>query len=396
MKKEITHIDLFSGVGGIATGMHAAGLKTLAAVEKVQSCVESYRANHLDTPVIHKDVRKVTKADFSRLGIKSVDLVTAGMPCETFSTAGATSRSFYDHRQTLFSEAIRIAKLLSADYILLENVPALLTKKLEKYGSKYVVELIYEELESAGFINHKTVVLNSADFGVPQNRERLFIFATTKDVDLVTPQPDKKRISIHQALIDLPKILANQGESIAAYKKSTNDYTELMKNVRFWKTDLSVPKIPSYHIAPKHRPQTLKRFSLIEQGEGLRDLFKKHSEAQIKKLQEEKVLPKKWYIQRNRRLLPKSQAPTVTSHCIDEFIHPTLNRALTVREIARLQSFPDWYDVAGGPMICPHMYETQDKYEQLGDAVPPLVAYHWGNAITSVIKNAKPRKISRR
>ena len=104
----------------------------------------------------------------------------------------------------------------------------------------------------------------------------------------------------------------------------------------------------------------------------------------IKTLQGKGVLPKKWYIQRNRRLCPNSLSPTVTSHCLDELLHPTENRCLSVREVARLQSFPDHYNFAGGPFLCPHIYETQDKYEQIGDAVPPLLAYSWGVQIRNI------------
>jgi len=157
-----------------------------------------------------------------------------------------------------------------------------------------------------------------------------------------------------------------------------------MKDNSFWKL-----KEPSscltYHEAPKHRQATLKRFALLEPGEGLRDLFKKFSAEEIEQLQKERILPKKWYIQRNRRLRNDVPSVTVTSHCLDELVHPTQNRALTVREVARLQSFPDSYDFKGGPFICPHMYETQDKYEQIGDAVPPLLAYHWAITLRDIL-----------
>ena len=102
-------------------------------------------------------------------------------------------------------------------------------------------------------------------------------------------------------------------------------------------------------------------------------------------LQARKILPKKWFIQRNQRLIATQPSITITSHCIDETVHPTLNRALTVREVARLQSFPDAYDFKGGPYICPHIYETQDKYEQIGDAIPPLLAYQWGRVVEEIL-----------
>ena len=103
-------------------------------------------------------------------------------------------------------------------------------------------------------------------------------------------------------------------------------------------------------------------------------LFKKFNEEEIKRLQANRVLPKKWFIQRNKRLVQDQPSKTVTSHCLDELVHPEMDRCLTVREVARLQGFPDFYDFIGGPFICPHISETQDKYEQIGDAVPPLLA----------------------
>jgi DNA (cytosine-5)-methyltransferase 1 len=93
------------------------------------------------------------------------------------------------------------------------------------------------------------------------------------------------------------------------------------------------------------------------------------------------------FIKRNYRLREEEASPTVTSHCLDEFVHPTFDRALTVRECARLQSFPDSYDFCGGPYLVPHIDRTvQDKYEQIGDAVPPLLAYAWGTTITGILE----------
>lgn len=137
----------------------------------------------------------------------------------------------------------------------------------------------------------------------------------------------------------------------------------------------------------KHRPQTLRRFSLLKQGESLKTLFERYHGDELKNLQTQKVLPKKMFIKRNYRLRLNEPSPTVTSHCLDEFVHPVYDRALTVRECARLQSFPDSYNFVGGPYIVPHIDRTvQDKYEQIGDAVPPLLAYAWGKTIIQIIK----------
>ena len=193
-------------------------------------------------------------------------------------------------------------------------------------------------------------------------------------------------VSVSEAFIGLPFIEANTGECTKYDRKVASPYSQLMKDNTFWKIEGN--KKLTYHIAPKHRPNTLKRLELVEQGEGLKDLFFKFPEDEVKRLQSEKILPNKWYIQRNRRLYPNKPSPTVTSHCLDELVHPFINRSLTIREVARLQSFPDSYEFAGGPMVCPHMAETQDKYEQVGDAVPPLLAYHWGLHLISILEDA--------
>jgi len=379
----IRHLDCFSGPGGFCTGMHAAGIQTVAAVEKVDSCVETYRANHPGVKVFAGDIRSVKAAGIGRIA-GGVDIITSGMPCETFSTAGARSRSFYDARQQLFMEPIRLGRILRAPLILFENVPGILTKKVERGGKRRVIEDLYKCLEEAGYRNHATWVLDAVHYGVPQHRDRLFILASRRNIPLKPPAPLDCHVTVADALTGIPQVEANSGEYHGAYQRAQNSYTRLMKDNGFWRLPHPAAGC-TYHTAPNHRAGTLERFKLIEQGEGLRDLFNKFTPAQREQLQAGRVLPKKWYIQRNRRLVADEPSHTVTSHCLDELVHPTLNRCLTVREAARLQSFPDNYDFRGGPVLCPHIFETQDKYEQIGDAVPPLMAFHWGSAIRQIL-----------
>ncbi len=388
--KLYTHIDCFSGPGGICTGFHAAGLKTLVAIECIKSCVDTYSANHPDVHVIHSDIRDVKPEQILPFIPKGgVDIVTSGMPCETFSTAGNRSRSFYDDRQFLFREGIRIAKICNAKMILFENVPAITTKTAEKGSEVLIVSMLKKELADAGYKNMKEFTLDSTQFGVPQKRNRFFILAARDPKFILgAPAPTSDRVvSVREAFVDIPNVIPNSNRARTTYLKSHSAYSDLMRNDAFWKRKTKSKGL-TYHMPMKHRACTIERFGLLNPGESLKDLFDRYTGEERKALQDRHVLPKKMFIKRNYRLIADEPSPTVTSHCLDEFVHPTYNRALTVRECARLQSFPDSYDFCGGPYLVPHVDRTvQDKYEQIGDAVPPLLAYAWGKKIISILES---------
>ena len=390
--KQYTHIDCFSGPGGICTGFHAAGFKTLVAIEYIKSCVDTYSANHPGVPVIHSDIRDVKPEHILPFIPKDgVDIVTSGMPCETFSTAGNRSRSFYDDRQFLFREGIRIARICNAKMILFENVPAITTKTVEKGSEVLIVSMLKKELSDAGYRNMKEFTLDSTQYGVPQKRNRFFILAA-KDSKYILDAPvptAKKVVSVREAFIDIPNVIPNSNKARTTYLKSRSAYSDLMRDDAFWKRDTKSKGL-TYHMPMKHRACTIERFGLLKSGESLKDLFDRYTGEKREELQSRRVLPKKMFIKRNYRLIADEPSPTVTSHCLDEFVHPTYNRALTVRECARLQSFPDSYDFCGGPYLVPHVDRTvQDKYEQIGDAVPPLLAYAWGKKIISILETEK-------
>lgn len=385
-----THIDCFSGPGGICTGFHAAGLKTLVAIECIKSCVETYSANHPEVHVIHSDIRDVTAEQIlPHIPADGVDIVSSGMPCETFSTAGNTSRSFYDDRQFLFREGIRIAQIANAKMILFENVPAIATKTVEKGAEELIVDVLKRELAAAGYENFIEVILNAANYGVPQRRNRFFILAAKdRHIQLSAPLPThKKEVTVKEAFAGLSNVIPNSNVPAEQYTTESSPFAKKMRDNRFWKLGAGTCKTVSYHMPMKHRACTLERFALLKQGESLKNLFERFEGKEREELQARRVLPKKMFIKRNYRLKLDEPSPTVTSHCLDEFVHPVFNRALTVRECARLQSFPDCYDFAGGPYIVPHIDRTvQDKYEQIGDAVPPLLAYAWGKKIIELLE----------
>lgn len=370
--------------------MHAAGFDTKVAIEYIQSCVDTYSANHPEVHVIHSDIRDVTAEQIlPYIPASGVDLVTSGMPCETFSTAGNRSRSFYDDRQLLFREGIRIAKISKAKLILFENVPAITTKTVEKHSKELIVDLLKKELAEAGYPNQHEVVLSADQFGVPQKRKRFFILASRfADWKLSEPKPtpNAREVTVAEAFAGLPNVIPNSEIEGTAYTGEESDFSRRMKDDAFWNRPAGTGAI-TYHKPMKHRACTLKRFALLHQGESLKDLFERYTGEEREALQAERILPKKMFIKRNYRLILNEPSPTVTSHCLDEFVHPLHDRALTVRECARLQSFPDSYDFCGGPYLVPHIDRTvQDKYEQIGDAVPPLLAYAWGKKIAAILE----------
>lgn len=384
----LTHIDCFSGPGGFCTGLHAAGFETLVAIEYIKSCVETYSYNHPEVHVIHSDIRDVQAEQIlPYIPSEGVDLVTSGMPCETFSTAGNSSRAAYDDRQFLFREGIRIAKISNAKMILFENVPNIQNKRIAKDSKELVIDYLKRELVEAGYKNYREFVLDASKYGVPQKRRRFFILAS-KDPNLVIEAPKEtcqQEVTVRDAFIDIPEVVANTWTENSEYMDFESSYSQLMKNDTFWRRTTKEHRLLN-HLPMNHRKHIIERFQILQQGEGLKGLFARLTPEELAEYQSRKVIPKTIYVKRNYRLRWDEAAPTVTSHCLDEFVHPEQARALTVRECARLQSFPDSYDFVGGPYLVAHDDRTQqDKYEQIGDAVPPLLAYAWGLKITEIL-----------
>lgn len=386
--KKLTHIDCFSGPGGICTGLHAAGFQTLVAIEYIKSCVDTYSKNHPEVHVIHSDIRNVTSEQIlPYIPEGGVDLVTSGMPCETFSTAGNSSRAAYDDRQFLFREGIRVAQITNAKFLLFENVPAITTKRVSKNSKKLIIDVLKKELKDAGYGNYIEVILDASKYGVPQRRKRLFILASRypKWKLSAPPETTTTEVTVRDAFIDIPEVIANTWTENPNYIDQDSEYSLLMKDDSFWhrKTD---KHLLLNHLPMNHRKYIIERFGILQQGEGLKELFSRFQGKELEELQARKVIPKTIYVKRNYRLRPEDASPTVTSHCLDEFVHPYQDRALTVRECARLQSFPDSYDFCGGPYLVAHDDRSQqDKYEQIGDAVPPLLAYAWGIHINKML-----------
>lgn len=434
-----TSIDLFSGPGGLCTGLKAVGIKPLIAVEISDWTVETYKASHntdvlkldefLENPesqshlfgksdktlLIHGDIRKISNELIDlilnkRFGVRSVDLVTGGAPCESFSLAG--QRREDDERNNLFLNLERIAKHVDAKMILFENVKGLLSKPLNGVrGGMY--QLICDEFEQPdengvafNLVSRdpQIVLLKAVDYGVPQNRERVILIGINSKYNATFNYPsithgengDFPYVTVRDAIMDLPQIESKEGseEIVHDINSFMNDNLPPQQIEYLKYISGEIFKVPNHlinkkgivnsHIGPGHTPKILKRLSHILPGEGMKQAAERLIAEGREDLRNE-LFPNKLYAARNRRLRLDEPSFTVTSHCLDEMVHPVLNRSITPREAARLQSFPDWYQFKG-PYVKFHSDPEQDRYEQIGDAIPPILGYVLGVEIVNTLK----------
>jgi DNA (cytosine-5)-methyltransferase 1 len=436
-----TSIDLFSGAGGLTTGLKLCRIKPLIAVEMNAETVETYASNHevdiLDlekylsgeisyeelflpnskTVLIKGDIRDVSitlikKILNERFLTETVDMVTGGPPCESFSIAGKRLQN--DHRDFLFVNMSNIAKSVDADLLLFENVKGILSKKKGE-GIKSIFQEVCDEFEKPDSKNgisfridywqKNDIVHNCAEYGVPQIRERVFLVGiNSKHKTAHFKYPKKTHgegslipyVTVKDALEDLPYV--NVEEEVNHYELSETmiDSLSNVSQKEFLKFVRGIT--PNSHIktsngtldshrASKHFAKIIKRMSMIMPGESMKTAAERLVLEGKENLREE-YFPKKPYGARYRRLKSNSPSFTVTSHSFDEMIHPDLNRALTPREAARLQTFPDYY-VFKGPFVVFHSDPKQDRYEQIGDAVPPLMGYRLGEEIVNTLEQIK-------
>ncbi|MCI9146498.1 MAG: DNA cytosine methyltransferase [Eubacterium sp.] len=380
---------------------------------KNEEYLNSFMVESTKSIVIHGDINLVSsklikKFLYARYGIDSdketIDVVSGGAPCESFSIAG--TRTAGDERDDLFSNIVRIARTVNTKAILFENVKGLFSKS--KNGVKgaifqYICDTFENENVSPSYklVSRKQdeILLKACDYGVPQARERLFLVAIRRDLKNVNfTYPQKTHgpgctnpyVTVGDAILDLDQV--DMGEESTSYTplstfKNNNQkwFLSIMRG-QFVSDDMNAlfPKhlfdmglfnenSISAHKGPGHTKKKQELLSLIKVRESMKSTFNTLTESdEIDNYRH--LFPNTIYGSRNRRLLDDEPSFTVTSHCLDEILHPYKNRAITPREAARLQSFPDWYQFAG-PYVAFHSAKEQDKYEQIGDAIPPLLAY---------------------
>lgn len=357
-------IDLFAGCGGLSTGYEMAGFDIPLAIEKDEWASETYKFNHENTEVITGDITEIK--DIKKIVKKygTIDGIIGGPPCQGFSLSG--KRDPKDPRNSLFMDFVRFVKEIKPKFFMMENVPGILSMKTSRGES--VVDLIMNEYENAGY-NAIYKILNAAEYGVPQTRTRVIFIGIRKDIKFVKEElyPEgwlfgDKQLTIKDAIMDLPQIEAGQGSEEQEYtSKAVNDYQK-------WSRGKG--KVIYNHIAMRHTQRLIERFKTIKQGQSLADVPPEHMQRQRG---DASKISGKVYSQNNMRPYGDKPSPTVAASFQGNFIHPYLNRNYTAREAARLQSFPDCY-VFKGKRTTMSWEKNLSQYQQIGNAVPPLLA----------------------
>lgn len=382
-------VDLFAGAGGLSCGLKQSGFISLLANELVPQYAETYQINHPDSRVIIGDVRQVCETNLKKLlGVKEgeIDLVAGGPPCQGFSI-NAPIRTLDDERNHLFKDFIRVVSSLKPKAVLIENVPGIVS-----LGKGTVVQQIYAELQALGYrVSHK--ILFAGHYGVPQMRFRTVIIGIRNyHGEIVFPAPEfaakaianftgakelcistspifypnlKPQVNVWEALSDLPEIENNQTRSPEGYADTPkNDYQNYLRS--------DCNKLTAHYCA-KIAAINLERLKHIPQGGSWRDIPRDLLPNGLKRARRSD------HTKRYGRLHPDSLCSTVLTKCDPHwgsFFHPTQDRVISVREAARIQSFPDRYVFSGG---------ITQQYEQIGNAVPPLLAKAIGNEIMKML-----------
>ena len=325
-----TAIDLFSGCGGLTTGLARAGFRVVAAIEKDPGAAETYRLNHASVQLIEDDIKKVAASSLmKRAGLKrgELDLLAGCPPCQSFSRMRKLNRAraAKDSRNDLIFDIVRFARVMRPRAVMIENVPGLATH--------FRFALFQKKLAALGYSGiHKT--LDAAEYGVAQRRKRL-IYVGLRDAVPELASPSRNRVTVKQIIGTLPQA-GKSGDSL-------------------------------HDLKSRHSPEVMERIrSIPKDGGGRHDL--------PERLQLNCHINSNGFNDVYGRMKWNDVAPTITGGCFNpskgRFLHPTKNRAITMREAAMLQGFPRSYkfDVTHGMGAIALM---------IGNALPPpFIAAH--------------------
>lgn len=373
----LTSIDLFSGCGGMTLGFGWAGFNSLLASDIDENCEKTFATNFPEVPFLCGDLSDYEKHDFDQyINNRQIDVIIGGPPCQGFSLANKRRNKIAeDPRNRLFYEFVKTIHWYNPKSFVMENVKGLLSMQSGK-----VIEQILNEFETAGKYGYHVEyqILKASDYGVPQSRERVIVIGIRKDFGAhpkFPPKISKAKVTVNEAISDLPQINAGEGqESMAYYSKPKNNY-------QVWARQSS--NVVHNHIAMKHTLRLIDRFKAIKPGKNLLDVWETHGAVQRGNPNEKSKIK---FSQNNLRLIADKPAPTIAASFQSNFIHPYLHRNFTAREGARLQSFPDDFIFEG--MRTKMSWEKGlSQYQQIGNAVPPLMAYEIAKTLRDVLES---------
>lgn len=368
-------IDLFSGAGGMSLGFEQAGFNVIAAIDVDPIHISTYKNNFPYCCTICADVSQITGKEIfqvANLGKKELDLLFGGPPCNGFSLMG--KRKFKDPRNQLLLHFARLVKELSPKYFVMENVNGLLIEPMNK-----ILELFIEKINKSGYsIVNPIKTLNASEFGVPQNRKRLFMLGYKNglsepkypDYSLIKKMNICTNVKVRDAICDLPNIdivdeLFKYDIFYGKLKKTKSNYAKILRGDIKSDFDRSNRKfsnnfgLTGCH-RTKHNTETVKRFNSIFPGT---------------------VEP----ISRFYRLSMDGLCPTLRAGAVKEFgsftaprpIHPLKPRCITIREGARLHSYPDSFNFH---------HTIWHGFRQIGNSVPPFLARLVAESIYEVLQ----------
>ena len=338
-------IDLFSGCGGLSLGFEMAGFEVKLAIDNWEDALITYRYNHkrantLNADLLNLDPKKVE----DKYNLNDVSVIIGGPPCQGFSVAG--KRIIDDDRNKLYKSFVRFVNHFQPQAFVMENVPNILS-----IGDGVVKNAIIKDFAELGYtISYK--VLMASDYGVPQNRRRA-IFVGLRDKEYLFPEPSVvEKTTTFEALSDLPE---NSIEDGGSYPLSPlSDYQKLMRK--------GTEKLYNHQITI-HTPETQRVIAMVPDG------------GNYKNLPEEMWSLRKVHIAWTRMNSQKPCFTIDTGH--RHHFHYSYNRIPTVRESARIQSFPDNFIFLGS---------KTSQYKQVGNAVPPLLSFAIASQLEQLIK----------
>lgn len=347
MKNKKKIIDLFCGAGGLTLGFEKQNFESLLAIDMWSNAIDTFNNNRKNKVGVVKDIAEVDEKFIKKYVNEHVSGVIGGPPCQGFSLAGRRSED--DERNKLYQEYFKTLSIINPDFFVIENVTGILSMK-----NGEVKDDIIKRADKIGY----NVYLNkliASDYGVPQNRVRVFFIGIKKELDKGEYEFPKKfnyKVNCEEAISDLPSLDNNEDNTKYKFEPKTKYQKYMRKNCT---------KVYN-HEQTFHTDETRKLISMVPEGGSIKDL-------------PNSVRGDRKYSSLLRRMNSKLQSNTIdTGH--RTYFHYKENRILSVREAARIQSFPDNYIFAGSKV---------NQYKQVGNAVPPLLAEQVAKSIVNYL-----------